>query len=128
MNFLWPKRFLIICLCAGILSFGLPLQKAKAIDPVTMGILAPIVIPYAVKVADYSVQGLTRMAPGFINAGADILNILRLPLGVLQVVLGWPFGFLGTGIHNIVRGISAPFLFIKEILSLPFYFFGLSKP
>ena len=122
------KRVFVIGLCAGVLCTTYPVPKAKAMDPVTIAVLAPILMPYAKAAAAYAIKGLVRAAPGLVNAGLELLNILRLPLGFLQVFLGWPFGFFGAGLHNIVKGSIAPFMFIKEILSLPFYFFGLAKP
>ncbi|MCF7790560.1 MAG: hypothetical protein K9M56_01055 [Victivallales bacterium] len=122
------KRTLVIGLCTGFLYTTYPVPRAKAMDPATIAILAPIVLPYAKAAAAYAIKGTVRSAPGLLNAGMEVLNILRLPLGVLQVFLGWPFGLMGTGFHNIVRGFAAPFLFIKEILSMPLYFFGFSKP
>ena len=122
------RRYFAIGLCASILCTTYPVPKAKAMDPVTIAILAPILLPYAKAAAAYAIKGAIRAAPGLLNAGMELLDILRLPLGFLQVFLGWPFGLLGTGIHNIAKGFIAPFMFIKEILSLPFYFFGLAKP
>jgi hypothetical protein len=122
------KRFFVIGICATILSTTYPVPKAKAMDPVTIAVLAPIVLPYAQAAAAYAVKGAVRAAPGLLNAGVEMLNILRLPLGFFQAFLGWPFGFFGMGVANIIKGFIAPFMFIKEILLLPFYFFGLANP
>jgi hypothetical protein len=122
------KRFFVIGLCTSVLCTTFPVPKAKAMDPVTIAILAPILLPYAKAAAAYAIKGAVRAAPGLLNAGLEILNILRLPLGFLQVFLGWPFGLFGAGIHNIIKGFIAPFLFIKEILCLPLYFFGFARP
>ncbi len=112
-------------LCAGVMFFAMPIPKARAMDPVTIGILAPILMPYAVKVLDYTLKGIVRTGPGWVKAGTQLLNILRLPLGLGQVLLGFPFGLLGTGIENIIKGVMAPFLFIKEFFCIPLYFFGM---
>lgn len=122
------KRVLIVALCIGVFYISLPAPEAKAMDPVTIAILAPIVLPYAIKAAKYTAKGLARAAPGLVNAGVELLNIFRLPLGVLQIFLGWPFGLFGTGCYNFFRGLVAPFLFVWEIICLPFYFFGLATP
>jgi len=118
------RRYFIIFLCAGIVFYGMAIPRAKAMDPVTIGILAPILLPYAIQVADYTVRGLIRTIPVWIKAGTQVLNIFRLPLGVCQIFLGLPFGLAGYGFGNIAKGVMAPFLFIKELLFMPLYFFG----
>jgi hypothetical protein len=118
------RRYFVIFLCAGIVFYGMAIPKAKAMDPVTIAILAPILLPYAIKAADYTVKGLIKTIPGWVKAGTQTFNILRLPLGICQLFLGWPFGLAGFGIGNIVKGCIAPFMIIKEILCMPLYFFG----
>ncbi|MCP4180081.1 MAG: hypothetical protein GY756_20145 [bacterium] len=120
----YAKKSLFVYLCVGILAYGIPVPKAKAMDPVTIAILAPILLPYAIKIAKYTAKGLIRTLPAFYKAGIEILNIFRLPLGFLQVFLGFPFGLLGYGIDNIIQGSVAPFLFFWEIICIPLYFFG----
>ena len=128
INFnLQVRRYFIIFLCAGIVFYGMAVPKAKAMDPVTIAILAPILLPYAIKIADYTAKGLIKTIPGWVSAGTQMLNILRLPLGVCQIFLGFPFGLAGYGFGNIVKGVIAPFMFMKEILCMPLYFFGLKS-
>ena len=121
------KRYVIIFLCAGIVLCGTAIPKAKAMDPVTIAILAPILLPYAIKIAEYTGKGLIKTIPGWVRAGTQMLNILRLPLGFCQVFLGFPFGLAGYGFGNIFKGSVAPFLVMKEILCMPLYFFGLKS-
>ncbi|MCP3967443.1 MAG: hypothetical protein GY718_14015 [Lentisphaerae bacterium] len=87
-------------------------------EPVTISILAPLLIPYAVK----TVKGAARTVPCWINAATQIINIFRLPL----VSLGLPFALVGYVVGNIAKGTMAPFLFVKEVLCLPLYFFGMA--
>jgi hypothetical protein len=119
------KRSFIIILCVGIMFYGMAIPRAKAMDPVTIGILAPILLPYAIQAAEYTIKGLIKTIPGWVKAGTQVLNIFRLPLGVCQIFLGFPFGLAGYGLGNMVKGCVAPFLIIKEILCMPLYFFGL---
>jgi hypothetical protein len=118
------KKWLVIFPFAGIIFFSVPVPKAHAMDPVTIAVLAPILMPYAKQAAAYALKGCVKTVPGWINAGGQFLNIFRLPLGVLQLTLGAPFGFLSSGIENSWKGIAAPFLMVKEILCMPLYFFG----
>ena len=56
--------------------------------------------------------------------GGDVIDILRLPLGVVQSTLLWPFGLFGTGIDNMIQGGIAPFSLVWDTLVLPIKFFG----
>jgi hypothetical protein len=118
------KKWLLIFPCAGIIFFSFPAPKSYSMDPVTIAILAPILMPYAQQAGAYALKGCIRKVPGWIKAGTQFLNIFRLPLGVLQLTLGAPFGFLNYGIENTWKGGIAPFLMVKEILCMPLYFFG----
>ena len=118
------RRYFVIFLCAGIIFYGMAIPKAKAMDPVTIAILAPILLPYAIQAAKYTAKGLIKTIPGWVEFGKQTLNIFRLPLGICQVFLGFPFGLAGYGFGNIAKGVMAPFLMIKEILLMPLYFFG----
>lgn len=97
----------------------------QAMDPVTIGILGPILMPYAISAAKWVGAGMVRTIPSFINFGVDVLNILRLPLGVLQTTLLWPFGYLSYGLENIWDGGTAPFKMIYHlIIEAPMRFAG----
>ena len=124
---LQARKFFVILFCIGVVFYGVAIPKAKAMDPVTIGILAPILLPYAIQAANYSAKGAIKTIPGWINIGKETLNIFRLPLGVCQLFLGWPFGLAGYGFGNIGKGCIAPFMLTKEILCLPLYFFGVKQ-
>ncbi len=121
------RKYFIILLCVSVIFYGVAIPRAKAMDPVTIAILAPILLPYAIQAAKYTAKGLIRTIPGWIKAGTQVLNIFRLPLGILQIFLGWPFGLAGFGIGNVVKGVVAPFKLIYEILCMPLYFFGFKQ-
>ncbi len=118
------RKWLLIFPFAGIVFFSFPAPKAHAMDPVTIGLLAPILMPYAQQAAAYAIKGCAKTVPGWINAGTQFINIFRLPLGVLQLTLGVPFGLFDCGIENTWKGLIAPFLMVKEILCMPLYFCG----
>lgn len=123
------KILVISLLCCGLFFSEALTPKANAfLDPVTIGILAPIVLPYALQAADFTLEGLVRMGSGFINGGVDVLNLFLLPVGVLEFSLGWPFGFAGDGLKNTGKGLLAPFLLVKEVLFMPLYFSGIINP
>jgi len=106
------KRLLIIVLVA-IAFMGTGIPKAKAMDPVTIGILAPIILPYAIPVAEaalkYAFKGLVNAAKGTPYILQDMIGVFLLPVGFLEVTLGLPFGLFANGCSNIGAGIVAPF-------------------
>lgn len=102
-----------------------PIQKAQAIDPVTIAILAPIAIEAAQIAAPYVLRGLRSGGVHMIKMGKDIIEIFYLPIGVLQSTLGLPFGFLGNGVKNIAVGFVAPFKLALDALLMPIAFCGI---
>jgi hypothetical protein len=106
------KRLLIIVLVA-IAFMGTGVPKAKAMDPVTIGILAPIILPYAIPVAEvalkYAFKGLVNAGKGMFYMFEDMIGVFMLPVGFLEVTLGAPFGLFTNGCKNIGTGFVAPF-------------------
>lgn len=115
---------ILVFVFSGLILFSFPIPKAKAMEPVSISILAAMAMPYAIQAAKYTGQGLIRTGPCWLNQGLELLNILRLPLGLLEVTIGAPFGFFWNGLENTWKGAIAPFMFLKEFFSLPLYFFG----
>ncbi len=106
------KKLLIIILVA-VSFMGAGIPEAKAMDPVTIGILAPIILPYAIPVAEtalqYALKGLLNAGVGMIDIFKDMIGIFMLPIGFLEVTLGMPFGLFSNGCSNIGEGFIAPF-------------------
>ena len=101
-----------------------PAPKAKAIDPVTIAILAPIALKVAEIARPYVIRGLANLGQGLIICGKDVLGVCRLPLGFIQSTLGIPFGGLGPGVRNIVLGFMAPFKLGFHVMMLPLNILG----
>lgn len=113
---------LLIVLMIGFAVFRV--QEAKAMDPVTIAILAPIAIKAAKIAAPYVLRGLKSGGAHLLKMGKDTLEILYLPLGVVRCTLLAPFGQLGPGMKNIVQGGIAPFKLALDAVLLPIAFFG----
>jgi hypothetical protein len=116
------KLLLIIVVAAAFMGVGIP--KAKAMDPVTIGILAPIILPYAIPVAEtaaqYALKGLLNAGVGMIDVFKDMIGIFMLPVGFLEVSLGMPFGFFSSGCRHIATGFVAPFkLAFSTVMLVP---------
>ncbi len=112
------KRILILILVLfGISFFAAP--KAKAMDPVTIAILAPAAIEIAKTAQPYIINGIGCAARGMVKTGSALFRTFYLPWGVVQCTLGIPLGGLGPGIGNIVEGTTAPFEVAFRVLMLP---------
>lgn len=103
---------------------GAGIPKANAMDPVTIGILAPIILPYAIPVAEtaaqYALKGLMNAGVGMVDVFWDMIEVFMLPVGFLEVTLGIPFGLFSNGCENIGTGFIAPFkLAFHTVLLVP---------
>ncbi len=101
--------------------------SAKAMDPVTIAILAPYAMPYAEKAGHLALIGLMNGADAMVDIFGDMLNIFKLPLGVLETTVGMPFGFFGDGLIHLYEGGIAPFTLVMSTLFLPLRIAGLYK-
>lgn len=119
------RKFFIILI--GSLAFaGVGVPKAKAMDPVTIAVLAPYAIPVAEVAGAYALKGFSRAAAQVPDIFSDMVDIFMLPVGVFEVVLGWPFGFFGAGCKNIGLGAVAPFkLCYSTVMLVPMFFVGM---
>lgn len=121
------KRFLltVTILFAVCFYFG-PQPEVKAIDPVTLAILAPIAIQGAKILAPYVMRAMGHFLKAIVNIGKHLLGFFRIPIGLFQCTLLAPFGgqFM-YGLANLGAG-SVEFLkFIGCVLILPLSFFGI---
>jgi hypothetical protein len=128
VEFSLKKRFkkLIVIILAFFVFLPLPVQKAGAMDPVTIAILAPVALKGARAASPYVIRGMQNAGRQMIVIGKDVTEIFCLPLGVVQTTLGAPFGFFGNGVQNIGSGVVAPFKMTWDILMLPLAMFGVS--
>lgn len=115
--------FLILLVVFSAYLFA-PLPKAKAMEPVTIALLAPIALKVAEKARPYIIKGLINGGKGLLVCGKDLLEVFRLPLGVIQSTILMPFCF-SDGVKNMVMGGVAPFKLCFHVLLLPLQFLGL---
>lgn len=118
------RLFLLLTVIFCVTLYFQPQQEVQAIDPVTIAILTPVAIKAAQIMAPYVIAGLKRMGVASIKAGVHMVNILRLPLGVLEVTIGAPW-FFKRGIRDLAKGIIAPFKFAFYTIMVPAAAFGL---
>jgi hypothetical protein len=118
------RKILLLIILTGMAYTFFPAPEAKAMDPVTIALLTPVAIAAAQKAQPYLVRGFKGGLKGFMDMGVDLIDVMRLPLGVLQVTLGAPFGFFKDGVRNIVLGSVAPFKLAFHTVMLPVRFCG----
>ena len=111
------KIFSLILLLAAGAFFAAP--RARAMDPVTLALLAPAAMRMAEATHPYLMNGLACGARGLAKTGISAFKILYLPLGAVQCTLGLPFGFFGSGLGNLVEGGTAPFEMAFHACMLP---------
>ena len=108
-------------------SFLTPAPEAKAIDPVTIAILTPIAIKAAQIAAPYVLRGLRNMAIAASKTIPDMIGLLKLPLGLLMVTLGAPFGTFLRGCNYLIHGFIAPFKLAWHVFCIPFAAFKITR-
>lgn len=118
------KRSLLILLTVAGFMFAAP-QKAQAIDPITMAILAPVAMKLAEASKPYVIRSVIGTGKGVFNIGKAALEILYLPLGIGEVTIGLPFKKGRSGLKHIIRGgVIAPTKIVVHTLLLPVYMTG----
>lgn len=121
------KKITMLLLCVTLVSpFAAP--RAKAMDPVTIAILAPLALKAAKIAAPYVVRGFLCGCGQLAKCGIDLAKILNLPLGLCQMTFGAPFGYFKHGANNCWYGIQSPFKFVWDALMLPIAFTGVDPP
>lgn len=121
----YRKPLIMLALAALLVLPGLA-PRARAMDPVTMAVLAPVAIKAAQIATPYVMRGLQCGAVHGFKIGYDIVDILRLPLGLLQASLGAPLGYFRVGLSNICLGGMAPLKLVWDIATWPIALTGVS--
>ena len=121
------RKSLLLTLIIGCACF-MCAPKAEAVDPITIALLAPYAISAAKTAQPYVVRGLINGGKDFIAMGKDVLEIFYLPLGVLEITIGAPFGYFTPGCKNLVKGFIAPFKLAFHAAMLPVYLSGFASP
>ena len=116
------RRLAVVFGVAGVIFCAPAPVKA---EPVSMVILAPLALKAANMASPYVIQWMKNSGGQFLNIGKDIVDILCLPLGIVQCTLGAPLGFFSNGLGNIGAGCVAPFKLVKDVLLLPLAIFGI---
>lgn len=121
------RRIILVLTAVSVLTVALPIPESHAfLDPVTIMILAPIALKAAAIAKPYVLRGLTNLGKHCIKMGSALLEFMRMPVGLIQMTLGAPFGGLSPGLKNIVKGGLGLGKFLVRTVMLPLSLFGMS--
>lgn len=109
-------RIYLLSFCIVFGALFMPIQRAHAFDPVTIGLLTPIALGSAPMV----IKGLQGAGMELVLVGKEALTFLLLPVGLIQSVFLWPLGQFAPGVGNMVRGTIAPFKMVFHTIMVPF--------
>lgn len=112
--------FLIAALTAALVP-----QRADAIDPVTIAILAPIALQAAQAARPYVVRGMINFGKGMLKVGKASLDVFFLPYGLFKVIFLSPWGEFRSGMIYTIRGGFGIGKMLFYTLLLPIYMCGL---
>ena len=108
------RRMILVVLAASIFIAFVP-ARVEAIDPVTIALAIQ-----AAKIAyPYVRQGLINMGKHFIHIGGDLLELLLLPWGLIEMTLGAPLGGFSPGVKHSVKGGIAIGKLVWHCLLIP---------
>ena len=115
------RRFITICLLAAFVVTCFPMPEAKALDPITLAIIAPIAVKAAEKSAPYIYRGVYNAGKCLLRMGKDVCRMFLIPYGLGYMC----FGSFRRGLVYVIRGGIAPGLLVLHTLVLPLALFGL---
>ncbi|MBO5791050.1 MAG: hypothetical protein J6S54_01085 [Lentisphaeria bacterium] len=121
---MYKRQIKILFLVLALLL--IPMHQAKAIDPVTIAILAPVALQLANAARPYVIRGLINLGKGVIRVGKDMLELVFLPYGILKMTFGAPFGGFRSGLVYTIRGGIAIGKVVFHVLILPLVIFGVN--
>ncbi len=98
--------------------------QAKAVEPVSMILLAPVALKAYQTAEPRLMRGARCGGRKLVQIGGNVFEVLYLPLGVVKMTLGAPFGLIGSGVKDVGKGIIAPGKLVLNTLALPFAFLG----
>ena len=114
----------IFLLGAAIAAAVLP-ERAQAIDPVTIAILAPIALKAAEAARPYVVRGMINFGKGLLKIGRASLDLFFIPYGLFKMTALAPWGEFRSGVIYTIRGGIGIGKILVHTLLLPVYMCGL---
>ena len=117
------KLVKIFLVGAAIMAAVAP-ERAQAIDPVTIAILAPIALQAAEAARPYVVRGMINFGKGLLKIGKASLELFYIPYGLFKMIFLSPWGEFRSGVVYTIRGGIGIGKILVHTLLLPVYMCG----
>ena len=117
-------RSLKIFLFAVAVMAAVTPERAHAIDPVTIAILAPIALQAAEAARPYVIRGMINFGKGLLKVGKASLDLFFIPYGLFKMIFLSPWGEFRSGVVYTIRGGIGIGKIVVHILLLPVYTCG----
>ena len=106
-----------------IMLYIVPTPKAEAFEPISMSIVAAILLPYAIQfakaAAPYVVKGAKNFAGAMLDVFLDMSEMVLLPFGMFEASFGYPIGLFDMGAKHMGMGCLAPFKAMWSMMKVP---------
>ena len=115
---------IVLTLMVALFAFMAPQPEAKAMDPVTIAILAPVALQAANAARPYVVRGMINFGKGLLKIGKATLEVFFIPYGLFKMIFLSPWGEFRSGLIYTIRGGIGIGKIVFHALLLPVYLFG----
>ena len=116
------KRTILILMVFFASFFMFSPPKAQAfVDPISLSLLTPVALEVAKEFAPYFIRGAVGASKGIAYMAGNFIDMFKLPFGMLQATVGFPWGQFGPGVRNMVQGSIAPVKLVANMMMMPFY-------
>ena len=106
-----------------VMLYIVPAPKAQAFEPISMSIVAAILLPYAIQfakaAAPYVMKGAVNFAGAMVDVFMDMGETILLPFGMCEASFGYPIGLFDTGAKHMGMGCIAPFKAMWSMMKVP---------
>ena len=117
-------RILKIFLVGAAIMAAVAPERAQAIDPVTIAILAPIALKAAEAARPYVIRGMINFGKGLLKVGKASLEVFFIPYGLFKIIFLSPWGEFRSGVVYTMRGGIGIGKIVVHTLLLPVYMCG----
>lgn len=117
-------RILKIFLVGAAIMAAVAPERAQAIDPVTIAILAPIALKAAEAARPYVIRGMINFGKGLLKVGKASLEVFFIPYGLFKIIFLSPWGEFRSGVVYTMRGGIGIGKIVVHTLLLPVYACG----
>ena len=113
----------VVTLMLLLALYLVPAPKAEAFEPISMSIVAAILLPYAIKfikiATPYVIKGAVNGGKAMLDVFIEMSGFLLVPFGMMEASFGAPFGLFSFGLRHMGDGCLAPFKSMWAMMRVP---------